>query len=359
MASQPELPRIRVNRPLGQPPVTPEFLQSITLSHAAEHQTLGLFPYLQRKVTERKALGKEADPIQIRENLNPHRETFIVASVDGVTEVSREALQASITAGDKPQIVGISRWANDGNNQVVEARVHGVSPVREEQIGEGAVTGFERPTVIEGPHMDVALYGFDANNVLHVIRTVQLRQGKAVIDTVRGFATAEERENGIQMYDLDQAQDAIVANITKLLGEEAGQLQVEQMIYLGTTIPNTTFTDSQTAFFAVQVNYEAFIKAQKSVLSLQEAVRRQEAFEHEGIVSHFIDMTVDQYMELMRNSGIPMDATANYGTSFVVMDEMMQQREKLAQENTRLTAALRQERRRIMPRLASRDALQS
>ena len=159
---------------------------------------------------------------------------------------------------------------------------------------------------------------------LHVFRTIQMRKGEAVVDTIRGFADSSALESGEVMYEIEGAGARVKANINRVIGEEAGEqfLKIKKVVFLGTGVPNTTFVDNRkkSALFSVEVDYEHFIEA-NSVISSEEFERRSEQFEHEGLTGVVIDFTLDQYLDYIRYSDLATrDFTADSGINMVVLD---------------------------------------
>lgn len=194
------------------------------------------------------------------------------------------------------------------------------------------MSGFERPTVAEGPHMILAPFAIDKDDQLHVFRTIQMRTGEAVIDTPRGFADSKSLESGEQMYDVENSGEKVTANMRRIVGEESGDaLQIRRIVYLGAPRVNGAFVTSKSAIFGVEVDYDAFVKAQK-VVSPEELQRRKEQFEHEGIVGDVLDITLPEYANYKRDSQISKDMAADFGTDTVVIDFLEKGLTDLAQK---------------------------
>lgn len=182
------------------------------------------------------------------------------------------------------------------------------------------MSGFERPTVAEGPHMILAPFAVDKDGQLHVFRTIQMRTGEAVIDTPRGFADAQTLENGQQMYDVEGSANKVTTNMKRIVGEESGDaLQIKRVVFLGSPKVNSSFVTSKSAIFGVEVDYDHFVTAQK-IVTPEELKRRQDQFEHEGLVGDVLDITLPQYVEYKRNSDLAKDMAADFGTDTVVID---------------------------------------
>ncbi|HYM65096.1 MAG TPA: hypothetical protein VES68_01255, partial [Candidatus Sulfotelmatobacter sp.] len=197
------------------------------------------------------------------------------------------------------------------------------------------------PTVAEGPHMILAPYAIDKEGTLHLFRTVQVRTGEAVIDTPRGFA--KTLEGGPQMYDVDNSSEEVNQNMRKIVGEESGNaLKIKKVVYLGAPRVNTTFVTSRSAIFGVEVDYNAFVESQKMITE-EELQRRNEQFEHEGLVGAIVDIPLSEYVDYKRDSEIKKDMAADFGTDTVVIDFLMKGLEK----DKRILSKLGQARRKF------------
>ena len=141
------------------------------------------------------------DPTKIREAHNPHLETFVVAEGGRIKVRSLADLQAQLAAtGLETQILGVQSIGNP--HQKVEATVQGINP-------DDPKSGFERPTLAEGPNVVLAPYAHDRNGHLHVFRTLQYRTGEVVVDTPRGFADHKTLIEGKPLDDLDNAEENV------------------------------------------------------------------------------------------------------------------------------------------------------
>ena len=262
-----------------------------------------------------------------KEDLNSHNEEFIVRDTERIRVASLSELSELLNAqGLNVEVLGVQSIGNA--NQKVTAVVQGVDRSKPQ-------SGFERPTVAEGPHMILAPFAIDKEGQLHVFRTIQMRTGEAVIDTPRGFADAKSLENGQQMYDVENSGEKVTANMRRIVGEESGDaLQIRRIIYLGAPRVNGAFVTSKSAIFGVEVDYDAFIKAQK-VVSPEELQRRKEQFEHEGIVGDVLDITLPEYANYKRDSQISKDMAADFGTDTVVIDFLERGLTDLAQKERR------------------------
>lgn len=201
--------------------------------------------------------------------------------------------------------------------QTVHAVVQGFNPKNPD-------SGFERPVLEEGPHMVIGLYGFETKRFLfffkkkklHVFRTLQMRTGRLVVDTPRGFATSEMLESKEQIYTANQ--DQVIANLIKIMKEEAGKMEIKKISYLGADICNTSCIISKSALYAVEIDYSKF-KLFSKMITAEEYTRRVEQFDHEGLIGGVIDMTVDQYLNYKENPHIVKDMTADYVSDFIIM----------------------------------------
>lgn len=242
-------------------------------------------------------------------NDNRHRETFIV-KIDGViSEMTLEQVQ-QITSNDNFKLLSVSLIGN--KYQQVKAVIQGHKP-------DDPKSGFERPIVSEGPHMILCLYSYDSEGKLRIFRTLQLRNGRVYVDTIRGFADSTSLEDGTVLYDLEKAEDRIYSNITKAIKDEGGQklLNIKKITYLGAPVVNSSFVSSQSATFAVEVNYELFRKFSQ-VITANELQRRQEGFAHEGLTEYIIDMSVSEYLGYKLDPTIIRDNAAD-GPSDIVL----------------------------------------
>ncbi|MCL6096681.1 MAG: hypothetical protein M1444_03315 [Patescibacteria group bacterium] len=248
-----------------------------------------------------------------KEDLNSHNEEFIVEDTQGIIRVASlsELKDLLKSQGLDVEVLGVQSIGNA--NQKVTAVVQGVDRSKPQ-------SGFERPTVAEGPHMILAPFAIDKEGQLHVFRTIQMRTGEAVIDTPRGFADSKSLESGEQMYDVENSGEKVTANMRRIVGEESGDaLLIKRIVFLGAPRVNGAFVTSKSAIFGVEVDYDAFIKAQK-IVSPKELQRRKEQFEHEGIVGDVLDITLPEYANYKRDSQISKDMAADFGTDTVVID---------------------------------------
>ena len=246
-------------------------------------------------------------------DLNSHFEEFVVRQGGDIQVMSLADLQEKLgSAGVAVEILGVESIGNP--NQKVTARVQGVNTGNPQ-------SGYERPTVAEGPHMILAPYAVDNEGKLHLFRTIQYRTGEAVVDTPRGFADSKSLETGQQMYEVETAGSRVEANMKRIVGEEAGKklLDIKRIVFLGAPRVNSSFVTSKSALFGVEVDYNAFTQSNK-VVSDEEFQRRREQLEHEGLMGIVLDMDVDQYVNFKRDSEVARDMAADSGTDIVVMD---------------------------------------
>ena len=253
-------------------------------------------------------------------DLNSHFEQFIIKdSSKEIRLASLSELQDILSsAGLDIELYGVQSMGNA--NQRVEATVQGLNRANPK-------SGFERPVLVEGPHMIIAPFAIDSEGKLHVFRTIQYRTGEAEIDTPRGFADATALENGQQMYDVDNAGERVTANMRRIVGEESGDaLRIKRVTFLGAPRVNGSFVpadknigEGRSAVFGVEVDYDAFKTSQKLVTE-EEMRRRKEQEEHEGLTGDILDITLPQYADYKRDSSLAKDMAADFGTDTVVID---------------------------------------
>lgn len=313
-----EIERIRPQGP-EHPLATSSVMADVTETMGPKQELVPLVTYL--KDIAGKSRGSETGG---KEDLNSHKEEFIVKDGTGIHVGSLPELNDILrSAGLDTEVLGVQSIGNP--NQKVTAMVQGVDRTK-------PTSGFERPTVAEGPHMVLAPFAFDGAGQIHLFRTIQMRTGEAVIDTPRGFADAQSLENGQQMYNVEGSADKVSANMKRIVGEESGDaLKIKRVVFLGAHRVNSSFVTSKSAIFGVEVDYEKFIKAQK-VVTAEELKRRQEQFEHEGLVGDVIDFTLPQYADYKRNSDLSKDMSTDFGTDTVVIDFLERKLTDLAQK---------------------------
>lgn len=286
-------------------------LEMITEANRTKQEVVPLVTYL--KDIAGKPRGNQSGG---KEDLNSHSEELIIKEGEEIRLASLPQLQSLLLEqGLNVEILGVQSIGNA--NQRVEAVVQGVNR-------ENPKSGFERPTLSEGPHMILAPYAVDRNGELHLFRTIQMRTGEAVIDTPRGFADSKALEGGQQMYDVDNSGDRVRGNMQRIVGEESGDaLRIKKIKYLGAPRVNSAFVTSKSAIFGVEVDYDAFITSKK-VVTEEELQRRRDQFEHEGLVGDVLDIPLSEYVNYKRDSQISKDMAADFGTDTVVMDFLAQ-----------------------------------
>lgn len=314
---------IEIGHPLAQAPV----LEKVTQANYPQQEMVRLVDYL--KDIAAKPRGSETGG---KEDLNSHNEEFIIKDTHGIRVTSLPELQGLLKSqGLDVEVLGVQSIGNA--NQKVESMVQGLDRSKPK-------SGFERPVVSEGPHMILAPFAIDSNGQLHVFRTIQMRTGKAMIDAPRGFADAKSLEDQTQMYDIENSAARVNANMKRVVGEESGDaLQIKRVTFLGAPRVNSSFVTSQSAIFAVEVDYDQFIKSQK-VVTPEELQRRQRAFEHEGLTGDILDMTLDQYANYKKDSQLSKDMAADFGTDTVVIDFLGKSLTDLTQKEERQRKSL-------------------
>jgi hypothetical protein len=194
--------------------------------------------------------------------------------------------------------------------QTIYAMVQGFNP-------EDPNSGFERPVLKEGPHMVIGLYALDKEDNLHIFRTLQMRTGRLVVDTPRGFADNQMLNDGEEIYTADRVQ--VTKNLEKIVKEEAGNMVIKNIDFLGADICNTSCIISKSAFYSVEVDYEKFLLLSK-MITTSESQRRSQQFEHEGLIGGILDMTVQEYLEYKRNPHITKDITADKVSDQIILN---------------------------------------
>ena len=205
------LPRIERSKPKGpgHPLATQEALGRVNSLMEGKQDMVSLADYLGNPS------GKTRGTKGGKEDLNSHFEEFIIRE-DGEIKVLHllDLQQKLALRGLDVELLGVASIGNV--NQKVTSRVHGVDK-------NNLQSGYERPTVEEGPHMILAPYAIDNDGQLHIFRTIQYRTGESVIDTPRGFADSKSLEAGKQMYEVEGVGERVKANMTRIIGEEAGK----------------------------------------------------------------------------------------------------------------------------------------
>lgn len=274
---------------------------------AGKQDVVGLATYLSEVAGKPRGIqGGNAD-------LNSHFEEYIIKKDGQIQVIDLVDLQGQLaSAGVSIELLGVESIGNP--NQKVSAAVQGVNK-------DNPQSGYERPTVSEGPHMILAPYAVDTKGQLHLFRTIQYRTGEAVIDTPRGFADSKALESGQQMYDVEGAGSRVEGNMKRIIGEEVGKklLDIKRIVYLGAPRVNSSFVVSKSALFGVEVDYDSFTQSNK-VLSDEEFQRRREQLEHEGLMGVVLDMTIDEYTNYKRDSEVSRDMAADSATDIVAID---------------------------------------
>ena len=237
--------------------------------------------------------------------LNSHNGTFIVQDSDEVIGIRN---QHDINTCLDGEFLGIHSWGNEF--QSIEAVVQGYNP-------NNPSSGFERPVLREGPHMVIGLYAYDQDGELHLFRSLQIRNNRLIVDTPRGFAESKMLESGEQLYNADS--DQVTKNLIKIIKDEAGNLKIRQIRFLGADICNTSCIVSKSALYAVEIDYESFLKL-SMVISPEEAKRHAEQFQHEGLIGKLFDLTIDEYMYYKTNQDITKDMTADYISDYLIAE---------------------------------------
>lgn len=319
---------IQRNEPVGEghPLAQASVMQEVSAEMGPKQELVRLVDYL------RDFAGKPRGTVGGNTDLNSHFEQFIVKDKKGIHLSSLFELQDILRkyVGPDIELLGVQSMGNA--NQKVEAVVQGFNRAYPK-------SGFERPVLVEGPHMIIAPFAIDRDGQLHIFRTIQYRTGEAEIDTPRGFADAIALENGQQMYDVDNAGERVTANMRRIVGEESGDaLQIKRVAFLGAPRVNGSFVpadrnigEGRSAVFAVEVDYDAFKNSQKLVTE-EEMHRRKEQEEHEGLTGDILDITLPQYVDYKRNSSLAKDMAADFGTDTVVIDFLERGLTDLAQK---------------------------
>lgn len=267
--------------------VNSDSLQQIFEANKSKFQIIPLKEYLQLGLKPRGTDPKTA--------LNSHSETMITRNLE------EKPLENSDDA------IALAKIGNA--NQTIYAMVQGYNP-------DNPNSGFERPVLEEGPHMVIGLYAFDHNGQLHIFRTLQMRCGRLVVDTPRGFASADMLNGREQIYTANP--DQVRANLVKIVKEETGALIIRDTDFIGADICNTSCIISKSACYAVEISYSKFIKT-SVVLTQKECNRRAGQLQHEGLIGGVIDMTVEQYLAYKNNPNIVKDMTADHISDLIIM----------------------------------------
>ncbi len=308
-----EMPKITQLEPVGTPHelVSSSVLEGVSMNLAKRNEMIPLYEYFER--ANKKPRGFEGGD----KDLNSHNETFIFKEGNEIKLHDLAEFQEMLRLGGfNADLLGVQAIGN--KNQVVAAMVQGVDEQK-------ANSGYERPTVSEGPHMIVAPYAYDKDGKLHIFRLIQHRTGSASIDTVRGFMDAQTLTTGSHVYKVEGSEANVQKNLQRMIKEEAGEkfLKVRKVEYLGSHVVNKSFVVSPSALFGVEVDYEAFTQL-KNVLSPEEAQRRKDTMEHEGLTEIVIDMTPEQYVHYKTDPTISKDMAADSATDIIMMGHLLQ-----------------------------------
>lgn len=271
-------------------------LKKIIEEIGSKFQTIPLVEYL-KKGLKTRGDGKNG-------TLSSHLEKFITS--DGsIVDISKinEYLPSDF------QLIGLDSIGNPF--QMITAVVQGFNP-------DNSNSGFERPVLAEGPHMVIGVYAFDDLGQIHIFRTLQLRTGRLIIDTPRGFCPQTMLENGEQIYDTSP--EKVIETLRKILKEETGDiLQIKGIHYLGADIINTSCVTSKSALFAVEVDYKKFLQL-STVLTTDEFQRRQEQMQHEGLLGTIIDFLPEEYLSFSNSPDIIKDMAADTVSNRIMMN---------------------------------------
>ena len=300
--------------PVGKPHelVSTQMLEGGSMDIKTRREMLPLFEYFGQEYA--KPRGTEGG----NKDLNSHKETLIIKEGNEIKLKDLNEFQGMLKqAGFNADLLGVHSIGN--TNQTITSQVQGINE------NERKTTGFERPTVSEGPHMIMVPFAYDKEGNIHVFRTVQYRTNSAGIDTPRGFMDAETLKSGKHVYKVKGSEAKIDENIKKIIKEEGGEkfLKIKKVNFLGSHIVNKSFVTSPSALFGVEVDYEEFIKL-RDVVSPEEAARRHEQKEHEGLTDIIIDMTAEQYVNYKTNPDIPKDMAADEPSDIVIMKHLFE-----------------------------------
>jgi hypothetical protein len=309
-----EIPRIHNLQPVGREHelVNAATLEGVSMDIKTRREMIPLFEYLGKDFAKPRGFEGGIN------DLNSHKETYIVRENNQIKLKDLSELQEMLRlAGFNADLLGVQSIGNA--NQNVNAVVQGINE------SERSTTGFERPTVSEGPHMIIAPYAYDENGKLHVFRTIQYRTGSAAVDTPRGFMDSETLSSGKHIYKIEGSEGKVEENLKRIIKEEGGDkfLDIRAVNFLGAHVVNKSFVTSTSALFGVEVNYETFTKL-KNVLSPQEAARRKEQQEHEGLTDIIIDMTPEQYVHYKTDPSISKDLAADSATDIIMMKHLLE-----------------------------------
>lgn len=312
-----EISHITTLEPVGQKHelADPKFLEGLSMKIEPRKKMIPLYQYLDK--VHGKPRGQEGGT----KDLNSPAEQFIVKEGDEIKLKNLTELQEMLKLGGfNADILGVQSVGQ--KNQMVTAVVQDVDP-------NNPQSGYERPVVSEGPHMIIAPYAYDKDGKLHVFRTVQFRTGKASIDTARGFLDADTLASEQHIYKVEGSEEKVKENLGKIIKEEGGDkfLKIKGVNFMGAHVVNRSFVTSPSALFGVEVDYDTFSQL-KNVVSPEEAARRKEQFEHEGIMDMILDMTPDQYVNYKTNSSLSKDMAADSATDIVMLQHLFTELQK-------------------------------
>lgn len=307
------LPPITNIEPVGKPHelISASTLEGVSMDMEKRNQMIPLYEYLAKEGGKNRGTeGGDAD-------LNSHKETLIVKEGGEIKLKDLSEFSEMLRLGGfNADLLGVQSLGNA--NQMVAAQVQGVNE-------KNPKSGFERPTVSEGPHMIICPYAYDREGKLHVFRTIQHRTGSAGVDTPRGFMDSETLATGKHVYKVKGSESKVGDNLKRIVKEEGGEkfLKIKKVQFLGSHVVNKSFVVSPSALFGVEIDYEEFTKL-KNVLSPEEATRRYNQKEHEGLTDIVIDMTADQYVHYKTDPNISKDLAADSPTDIIMMKHLLE-----------------------------------
>lgn len=312
-----EISHITNLEPVGQKHelADPKFLDGLSVKVEPHRQMVPLFQYLDK--IHGKPRGSEGG----EKDLNSPVEQLIIKEGSEIKLKNLTQLQEMLrTGGFNADILGVQSVGQ--KNQMMTSVVQDVDP-------DKPTSGYERPVIAEGPHMIIAPYAYDKDGKLHVFRTVQFRTGKASIDTARGFLDAQTLASGEHIYKVEGSEAKVQENLGKIIKEEGGNkfLKIKKVNFMGAHVVNRSFVTSPSALFGVEVDYDTFSQL-KNVVSPDEAARRKEQFEHEGIMDMILDMTPDQYVNYKTNPSLSKDMAADSATDIVMLQHLFTELQK-------------------------------
>lgn len=196
-------------------------------------------------------------------------------------------------SGNIPQLEAVVSWGRDPYQKVL-SWIHGLPN-----------SSHERPMIQEGPHLVLALYSY-AKDGLRLYRTLQRRPFDVKIDTVRGFTGTTE-----EMYG-NTNPDVILQHIVKTIGDEAGQkcLDIRDIVFLGAHHVNSSFVQSRTALFGIEIDRDRFLESNR-VFTSEEAKRMERQYQQQGLLSQIIELTIPQFLAYGCHPDVCRDFTAD------------------------------------------------